>query len=414
MLKIGLINRISIRRRFTVSYFTTGKTPFNLSNTDGKDDKYKELNSMYVDMFTPEGDESETVSNPNNNKSELEEINEEMNDLCNIGYKKISSQDLQSITKSPGRFILQSLSHNPYYNLSLEDYIFRNTPSCTGSFTNQRLLFYINDNCAVMGKNQTSWKELHLKQLQESGYEILRRLSGGGAVIHDLGNVNYSFLTARDEFKTSYFNELITQWINRMSPMDYPLKLNKRGDITYNDKKCSGSAFKIAKGKAYHHGTMLISAQLDKFHGLLKPDHINGVEWECNSVDSVRSEITNIPFNAPGEFIDLCIKGFREEFALMTGANDSVPVYYCDETSTMNTQIAETMELLSSDQWKYFTGPKFKVKSTETNKTISVEKGIIRQSDFPGIVGKPFKDIFDKNPQELEPASLRRFISLLY
>lgn len=363
------------------------KVPFDLNE---KDDKYSSFNNMYTDMFAPENKivlpQSDQTSAAIN---ELEEINQEMNDLYNVGFSKLTSLELEEVVKDEGRFILQSLSTNPYYNLAVEDYVFRHTP-LNDRYVNQRLLFYRNDNCVVIGKNQTAWKEVFLSNLARKGYQFLRRLSGGGAVVHDLGNVNYSYITSRKEFNRELFNKLIIKWLTSSYP-HLDLSLSARGDITLEGKKVSGSAFKIAKGKAYHHGTMLVNSNLENFKGLLKPDIIEGGTWNCNSVDSVRSPVTNIPLGVTQKFVDSCIRGFQGHFTSPNGTTDQVPVYYCDELVSINEDIQHTMSKLQSEEWKYFSGPDFIVNIPGTNDKLSVKKGIIMDSSNHEAIGLSFK-----------------------
>ncbi|SJM88317.1 related to Putative lipoate-protein ligase A [Zygosaccharomyces bailii] len=365
------------------------RVPFDL---DEEDDKYKSFNNMYVEMFTPMDDVVVPQTNEHCDKStnQIDEINQEMNELYNIGFEKLSSLELDEVVKNKGRFILQSMSTNPYYNLALEDYVFRHTP-LENDFCSHRLLFYKNYNCVVIGKNQTVWKELFLNNLAPRGYEFLRRLSGGGAVVHDLGNVNYSYITSRKEFDRHFFSKLIIKWLRNRYP-HIVLNVGPRGDILLDGKKVSGSAFKIAKGKAYHHGTMLINSNLENFKGLLKPDTVNGVSWSCNSVDSVRSQVTNIPLDGTECFIDTCVRGFQERFNSANVYTDKVPVYYCDEICTINEDITHTMSKLQSDKWKFFSGPDFTLQIADGNHELSVKKGIIVSSSIPETVGLSFKE----------------------
>ncbi|GCE97362.1 biotin/lipoate A/B protein ligase [Zygosaccharomyces mellis] len=371
------------------------QTPFDLD--EGDDEKYRSFNNMYVDMFTPGNDLKAPFNGKEVRKSvnELDEINQEIDQLYNVGYHKITALELENLVKREGRFVLRSLSTDPYYNLALEDYVFSHTP-ISDRFFSHRLLFYKNDNCVVIGKNQTVWKEVFLNNLAQRGYEFIRRLSGGGAVVHDLGNINYSFITSRKEFDREFFNKLIVKWLINKYP-DMPLQLNSRGDITLNGNKVSGSAFKIAKGKAYHHGTMLVQSNLEKFKGLLKPDHIDGLRWNCNSVESVRSKVANIPLRAVHEFIDICVTGWQNHFPLA----NKVPVYYCDQSVAINDDIKNTISKLKSDEWKYFSGPNFCVKIEQGNHDISVQKGIIVDSTIPGTVGMSFKDFSSSFPKLL-------------
>lgn len=381
----------SVRRRVF-----SQRAPFDLE--DG-DEKYSELNQMYVDMFNPQAGDSSSKGLEASEKqkiSDLDELNNDMNCLLNVGYHKLTADELREKVEQPGKFILQSLSSNPYFNLAVENYVFVNTPlSATpgSSFANQRLLFYINRDSVVVGKNQTLWKEVYLKTVQERGYEVLRRFSGGGTVVHDLGNVNYSFLTSREDFSREFFNRLIISGIQRSAP-DVALALNHRGDIVLGNRKVSGSAFKIAKGKAYHHGTMLIQSKLDQFRGLLKPESIEGVRWNCNSVDSVRSQVQNVPLGSVQQFIDMVVEEFRRVF--YNGEAEEIPIFYCDEDITINREIREYMTLLESDEWKYRKGPKFEVHLECGNHSMTVERGIITESSIPALVGSSFQSFIDR------------------
>lgn len=372
------------------------QTPFDPD--EGDDDKYRSFNNMYVDMFTPKDnlEEPKTVDPAANAVNELDEINQEMNELYNVGYDRLTAPELENVVKSGGKFVLQSLSTDPYYNLALEDYVFRHTP-ISDKFSNHRLLFYKNENCVVIGKNQTVWKEVSLNALAQKGYEFIRRLSGGGAVVHDLGNVNYSFVTSRKEFDREFFNKLIVKWlINKYPHMS--LELNSRGDITLDGDKVSGSAFKIAKGKAYHHGTMLIQSNLQNFKGLLKPDYISGITWHCNSVDSVRSQVTNVPLEFTQEFVETCVRGFQNHFQT---SDNAISVYYCDQNVSINDDIQNTILKLKSDKWKYLSGPNFRLNLGGNKHEVTVQKGIIVDSTLPSAVGLQFKDFAEDFPQLL-------------
>jgi len=357
---------------------------------------------MYSDMFsqslsnTNTKDDNTDISRETNPLSECDKLNKEFQDLFQVDNTCLSGKELEHKVTSPGRFILKSLSNNPYYNLALEDYVFRKTPVSKeishDVFPNHRLLFYINKKCAVIGKNQTVWQEVYLSELQEQSYELLRRLSGGGAVIHDLGNVNYSFITSRNEFHSSFFNELIVKWLHSYDET-LPVTLNKRSDILFDGKKCGGSAFKIAQGKAYHHGTMLVNSDLGNFHGLLKAKDIPGIKWDSPSVDSVRSNVSNISLKSTDNFMDICIDGFRTDFK---GANHhEIPVYFCNEDITINDEINSSMNTLKDDKWKYFNGPKFDVAFLDKQVFISCEKGIITKCNIAGLEGKAFKTLWE-------------------
>lgn len=364
------------------------------------DDKYHDINSMYENMFTPmynhspiNRKESEATTNANTSlEDEINDFNKDMHDIYNIGFSKetLSASQLKDIVKAKGRFVLQSLSTNPYYNLALENYMFINTPKTKKGFDSCRLLFYINNKCAVIGKNQNLWQEVNLAQLKSKNFELLRRFSGGGTVLHDLGNVNYSFLTSRDKFDTKFFNKKVIEWLNKSNP-ELKLELNDRGDIIQNGFKVSGSAYKIAGGKAYHHATMLLNANLEQFSGLLEPSFPRDMEWESSGVHSVKSKIKNVGTINPGQFIGLVSENFQKSFKV----DKNIPIYACDESTTINDEIKDAMNSLQSDKWKYFSGPKFSIKVKDNNLKIQVVKGMVYDCNRKKLIGLEFNDFLE-------------------
>lgn len=367
--------------------YVSTQTPLELDST-ARDEKYADLNYMYTDMFAGSDVKSPVVgTGGNEGLSEIDQLNAEISETYDFTAQPLSGHELEQVVRSAGRFILKSLSNNPYYNLALEDYVFLNTPvPKEGLFSSERLLFYVNDRCVVIGKNQNPWRELFLDECSKKGYEFVRRKSGGGAVVHDLGNVNYSYLTSRDLFRREYFNKQIMNWLAHAFP-SASIGLSPRGDINLDNKKVSGSAFKVAKGKSYHHGTMLVNADLASFSGLLKPDFLKGIEWSGGSVESVRSRVTNLSQMGIGNtdtFVDICTEGFK---SLM---NENMPVYWADESYTRNAQICETISHLESDEWLYDSGPNFTV--SFNGHTINVEKGIIKDSTISEGIGSHFRD----------------------
>lgn len=399
-----IINRLLGSRRFIGNGGPrASNTPFDLKECD---EKYKELNTMYEEMFTTQenepvaGDLSKLSTQKNEiETSDIDELNAEIASIYCVPKKKTidrsrfkpitSKNDFIELVKSPGKFVITSTSNNPYFNLALEDYVFRNTPIDTKHkiFDSNRLLLYINNKCAVIGKNQNVWEELYLNNLKTKGFEFLRRLSGGGAVLHDRGNVNYSYISSRDEFDTKFFNGKIVSWLKEFDP-SLPVIQNDRGDINYTSYKISGSAYKVAQGKAYHHGTMLINSDLANFKQLLKPSEIDGIKWNTHSVNSVRSQIKNLPLPSTDTFIDICSGGFNRMYSL---END---VYTCNEKDVLNEDIINTMEKLKSSEWKFHSGPKFELeitsKDNSTTESIAVEKGYIVNSTIEGIESMDF------------------------
>ncbi|KZT29356.1 Lipoyltransferase and lipoate-protein ligase [Neolentinus lepideus HHB14362 ss-1] len=208
---------------------------------------------------------------------------------------------------TPQHAIYVSNSINPYFNLSLEDWLFRHKDH------HEPLLFlYRNSPCVVIGRNQNPWKEVNMTALKARRIPFIRRRSGGGTVYHDLGNTNYSIHLPRSSFDRHATAELVRRAINTLG---IDVRVNDRNDICVGYEKVSGSAYKIVSQRAYHHGTMLISTRLDTLGALLKADKETMV---TKGVDSVRSPVCNLrQFGSSinhETFINAVIEEFRKEY----------------------------------------------------------------------------------------------------
>jgi lipoate-protein ligase A len=152
---------------------------------------------------------------------------------------------------------------DPWINLAFEEYLFRKKELMNV------LLLYRNSSSVIIGRNQNPWIEANIKLLNELKIPLIRRMSGGGTVFHDLGNTNYCVMMPREKFKRS---TSVTMIANALQNLDIPAKVNSRYDIVLGDKKISGSAYKIANNKSYHHGTMLIDTDISQLYDALKPN----------------------------------------------------------------------------------------------------------------------------------------------
>lgn len=429
--------------RYSSNFFDLKNTPFE--NVRGNNDEpadVKDLNSMYSDMFLSQ-EFSNTNTQLDSETNDLDDINKEINDFFGTpSPESMSTQNSEhieeidnpeqfiNIVKSKSKFCILSNSINPIYNLAMEDFIFRNTPidkaNLASPFKSQRLMLYINDKTCVFGKNQNPFKEINLKSelLKKNGgvYDLVRRYSGGGTVVHDVGNVNYSYLTSRNEFDQKFFNSFIVNLVNKHLSanqnhlLDVPidsnmaqnglLGMNERGDITCNGYKVSGSAFKIALNKSYHHGTMLIDSNLKEFSKIMRPklrknDDNNGIRYDMEEfseetdVNSVRSPIenlkklTNNALSTPEQFIQILINGFKTLFSHNQGIKvysispekvDFKEVYnLCTERDLKNT--SKGFIELNTEDWTYRHTPSFKYTNKITGFYYRVKKGVIIETN---------------------------------
>ena len=214
--------------------------------------------------------------------------------------------------------------YDPYTNLALERYLLDHTSKDTCT-----LLLWQNDNTVVIGCNQNPWKECRTSLLQEEGVKLTRRFSGGGAVYHDLGNLNFSFICSEEHYDQEKQFCVIQAACNRAG---IEATLSGRNDLQVGDKKFSGNAFFHQNGVACHHGTLLISSDYGKLSRYLTPSK---AKLKGKGVSSVRSRVANLQEFAPeltvGAMKHNLLAAFREiyglppaPFALSPEARDEV------------------------------------------------------------------------------------------
>ncbi len=150
------------------------------------------------------------------------------------------------------------------------------------------LFLYQNENAVIIGKNQNPWVECDLERMKEDGVQLARRISGGGAVYHDLGNINFSFIAGRDRYDQASQLSLI---LTAVQSLGIPCEFSGRNDILCNGKKVSGNAFADRKGKKMHHGTLLVSSDLERLSRYLTVDP---KKIASKGIASVRSRVCNL------------------------------------------------------------------------------------------------------------------------
>ena len=175
---------------------------------------------------------------------------------------------------------------DPYINAAIEEYMVREMDTSGQDY----LLLYINAPCVVVGKNQSIYKEVNVDYLR-SGKPLIRRISGGGTVYHDEGNLCFAFLTAFDEKKVNNYRHFNQPIVDALQKAGIDAQFNKRNDILWEEKKISGNAQFTDRKNILSHGTLLVNADLDRLRSALKP---NAYEVESKAVSSTRSSVLNI------------------------------------------------------------------------------------------------------------------------
>jgi len=171
-------------------------------------------------------------------------------------------------------------------NLAVEEHVFRQKPT-----DEDVLLFYVNAPSVIIGRNQNTIEEIAPHVVAERGIEVVRRISGGGAVYHDLGNLNFSFMTADVAGRFSRYDQFTRPVIDVLRDLGVPAVLGGRNDILVGGRKISGNA-QFANGhRMFSHGTLLVHSNLDDVTAALQP---RPGKVESKGIQSIRSRVANI------------------------------------------------------------------------------------------------------------------------
>jgi lipoate---protein ligase len=245
---------------------------------------------------------------------------------------------------------------DPSVNIALETFLLKEK-----ILDEPILLFYINEPSIIIGRNQNTIEEINSEYVEEKGIHIVRRMSGGGAVYHDLGNFSFCFITKDDgdSFRDfGKFTQPVIAFLHSVGVKDAELK--GRNDLVIGDKKFSGNAMYATNGRMTAHGTILFDSDLDAVSSALKPrkDKI-----ESKGIKSVRSRVTNIKPFVDEPYQKLTTEEFRDLMLLYIFAVDSrekVKEYHLTEEDWKRVyEIRE--EYFGNWDWNYGKSPKFEI-----------------------------------------------------
>ncbi len=197
---------------------------------------------------------------------------------------------------------------DPYENLAVEQYLLEHVDPGT-------CLLYLwqNRNTVVIGRNQNPWQECRCALLEADGGHLARRLSGGGAVFHDLGNLNFTFLMCQEEYDLERQLSVIMQACRALG---LPARRSGRNDITIQGRKFSGNAFYTHQGRSYHHGTLLVDVDTQAMGRYLSP---SPAKLKAKGVSSVRSRVVNLAQLCPGLTVEVMALHMLEAFEQVYG-----------------------------------------------------------------------------------------------
>ena len=197
---------------------------------------------------------------------------------------------------------------NPHRNLAVEQYLLETVPEETCI-----LYLWQNRRTVVIGRNQSPWKECRTAALEADGGFLARRLSGGGAVFHDLGNLNFTFLVNKADYDLPRQLGVIVEACRLLG---IPAECSGRNDVLSNGRKFSGNAFYEHRGRSYHHGTLLVDVDLSSMGRYLSPSK---AKLEAKGVESVRSRVVNLKELRPDLTIAAMAEQMEEAFQRVYG-----------------------------------------------------------------------------------------------
>lgn len=273
---------------------------------------------------------------------------------------------------------------DPRINLAIEEYALKNL-----DINRTYLLFYINEPSIIIGKNQNTIEEINTDYVEANGIHVVRRLSGGGAVYHDLGNLNFSFITKDDGESFHNFRKFTEPVVEALARLGVNAELSGRNDITVDGRKISGNAQFSTKGRMFSHGTLMLDSEIDAVVAALK---VKKEKIESKGIKSIRSRVANI-----SEFLDR--KVTMEEFRslllnyIFDGVEDIPEYKLTDEDWEKIHQLSK--ERYQNWDWNYGRSPKFNLQRSKRfpvgsiDLRLTVEKGHIENckvyGDFFGV-----------------------------
>lgn len=286
--------------------------------------------------------------------------------------------------------IIESPSNNAYFNIASEEYLLNKYPEA------DIFLLYINAPSIIIGKFQNTLAEINLDYVQSQGIKVVRRMSGGGAVYHDLGNLNFSFHTLLGTNDFMDFSTFTQPVISLLNHMGIPAKLEGRNDLLVEGKKFSGNAKLAKNGKMIQHGTLLINSQMEVLGDALK---VNPLKFVDKAVKSNRARVINLSEYLPTEITAL---SFKELLIAEMMENNPQAVRHSftdDDVIGIEKLVAEKY---STWEWNFGFSPQYnfkkalKIPAGFIEIHLDVHKGYIEKA-------KIFGDFFASKPiEELE------------
>jgi len=273
---------------------------------------------------------------------------------------------------------IESSSTDPCYNLALEEYVFEKMDRSKSVF-----MLWQNDNAIVVGKYQNTAEEINQAAVDANHTKVVRRLSGGGAVYHDSGNLNFTIITDQNDLEDFNFRIFVEPVVNALSRIGVSAQFNGRNDITIDGMKFSGNSQYIKHGRVLHHGCIMLDSNIDTVSEMLRPSE---AKFESRADKSVISRVTTINAHAPHP---LLMSEFKELLKKEISLTEPL------EAITLTPEQKECIYSLrdnkySTWEWNYGRSPAYNVRKERkfpsglVSVYMQVEEGCIESIRFYG------------------------------
>ncbi|GIN37960.1 lipoate--protein ligase [Heyndrickxia oleronia] len=273
---------------------------------------------------------------------------------------------------------------DPQINLAIEEYALNNL-----DINETYLLFYINQPSIIIGRNQNTIEEINTEYVDKNNIIVVRRLSGGGAVYHDLGNLNFSFITKDDGESFHNFMKFTAPVIEALKKLGVNAELSGRNDIQVGERKISGNAQFSTKGRMFSHGTLMFDSEIENVVSALR---VKKDKIQSKGIKSIRSRVANI-----SEFLEekLTMEEFRQLIlSNIFGGRENIKEYKLTDEDWKNIHKL-SKERYQNWDWNYGKSPKFNLQHNHRfpvggiDVRLEVNKGMIENckiyGDFFGI-----------------------------
>lgn len=286
---------------------------------------------------------------------------------------------------------IENKSTKPWFNLALEEYALKFL-----DIDDPIIILWQNEPSIIIGRNQNTIEEINNKYIKNNNINVVRRLSGGGAVYHDLGNINFTFITNRGGENIRNFEKFTRPVIETLKKLGVPAEFSGRNDITIEGKKFSGNAQYSFRNKLLHHGTILFNSELPVVQEAL---NVKADKIQSKGIKSVRSRVTNIK---PYLEDSITLEDFQNLLidTMFSNANQEPRLYELTEND-----LKEIDKLVENRykkwEWNYGESPNFNIQKTKRYQGGSLD---IRMDVKDGLVKdcKIFGDFFGQEDiQEL-------------